>query len=253
MKHRPFHLLPLARAAALLLLSVSGLRAENGLRREVWHSLSAVPEESLAKDRAFLGRPLRLTTNPAYYAAPDAAEILASAISAPLGGTSFGARLRGYLTAPTTGDYRFWDGGGDTVAVYLSTDENPTGKRLIPQNQPLLVRYGADGPILGGGEVKSVCIRSNDKAGNIYESIGDPISTARLYVVVSGDLAGAEIRCNIVIGGVTFDDGSTTKSLWAADFDELGVGSLLFLKPNTAHANCRTFTVWKDGVCFGSL
>ena len=131
MKHRLFHLLPLARAAATLLLSVSALHAENGLRREVWHSLSAASEESLAKNRAFLGRPLRLTATPAYYAAPDGADILASAISPSLGGTSFGARLRGYLTAPTTGDYLFWDGGGDTVVVYLSTDENPNGKRLV--------------------------------------------------------------------------------------------------------------------------
>ena len=131
MKHRLFHLLPLARAAATLLLSVSALHAENGLRREVWHGLSAASEESLAKNRAFLGRPLRLTATPAYYAAPDGADILASAISPSLGGTSFGARLRGYLTAPTTGDYLFWDGGGDTVVVYLSTDENPNGKRLV--------------------------------------------------------------------------------------------------------------------------
>ena len=77
MKHRLFHLLPLARAAATLLLSVSALHAENGLRREVWHGLSAASEESLAKNRAFLGRPLRLTTSPAYYAAPDGADILA--------------------------------------------------------------------------------------------------------------------------------------------------------------------------------
>jgi hypothetical protein len=52
---------------------------------------------------------------------------------------------------------------------------------------------------------------------------------------------------------VTFDDGTTVKSLWAADFDELGVGSLLFLKANTAHANCRTFSVWKDGVRVGDF
>jgi hypothetical protein len=121
----------------------------------------------------------------------------------------------------------------------------------IPQNQPFLVRHGADGHILGSGEVKSVRIRSHDKAGNIYESFGDPISKVRMYVVVTGDLDGAEIRCNIVIGGVTFDDGTTIKSLGGADFDELGVGSLLFLKANTAHANCRTFTVWKDSVRVG--
>jgi hypothetical protein len=117
-----------------------------------------------------------------------------------------------------------------------------------PQNQPFLVRYGADGPILGSGEVKTIRVRSGELAGNFYESVGDPISTARMYVVVSGDLAGAEVRCNIVIGGVTFDDGTTSKSLWAADLDEFGVSSLLFLKSNSAHSNCRKFFVWKDGV-----
>ena len=115
------------------------------------------------------------------------------------------------------------------------------------------MRIGADGPILGSGEVKRVRLRSHDKAGNIYESLGDPISTARMYVVVTGDLDGAEIRCTIVIGGVTFDDGTTTKSLWAADFDDLGIGNLLFLKANTAHANCRTFSVWKDEVRVGDF
>jgi len=135
------------------------------------------------------------------------------------------------------------------VTVSPGPDANTyTLATAAPQNQPLLVRYGADGPILGSGEVKSVSVRSGDLAGNIYESIGDPISTARMYVVVSGNLAGAEVRCNIVIGGVTFDDGTTSKSLGVGDFDDFGVGSLLFLKANTAHANCRKFSVWKDGV-----
>ena len=163
-----------------------------------------------------------------------------------------------------TDSHRLWTHSPLPAGAEIQFDNNVTNSpgraantynlaTSTPQNQPFLVRQGADGPILGSGEVKSVRLRSHDKAGNIYESIGDPISKARMYVVVTGDLDGAEIRCTIVIGGVTFDDGTTTKSLWVADFDDLGVGSLLFLKANTAHANCRKFSVWKDGVRVGAF
>ena len=96
--------------------------------------------------------------------------------------------------------------------------------------------------------MRSVRVRTNDMTGNILESYGDPISLVRMPVVVSGSLDGAEIRCSIVIGGVTFMDGTTSNSFWAKDLDEIGIGSLLFLKANSAHSNCRTFSVWKDGV-----
>jgi hypothetical protein len=163
-----------------------------------------------------------------------------------------------------TDSHRLWTHSPLPTGAEIQFDNNVTNSpgraantynlaTSTPQNQPFLVRIGADGPILGSGEVKSVRLRSHDKAGNIYESFGDPISKARMYVVVTGDLAGGEIRCTIVIGGVTFDDGTTVKSLWAADFDEFGVGSFLFLKANTAHANCRTFSVWKDGVRVGDF
>jgi len=159
---------------------------------------------------------------------------------------------------------RLWTHGPLPTGAEIQLDSNvtvgrePTGSTCnlttaIPQNQPFVVRYGADGPILGSGEVKTIRVRSGNLAGNFYESISDPISTARMYVVVTGTLDGAEVRCNIVIGGVTFDDGTTSKSLWATDFDEYGIGSLLFLKANAAHANCRKFSVWKGGVRVADL
>ena len=72
-------------------------------------------------------------------------------------------------------------------------------------------------------------------------------------VVVSGDLDEAEICCKTIIGGVTFMDGTTANSLWAKDFDETGTGSLIFLKANNAHSNCRKFSVWKDEICLATF
>lgn len=116
-------------------------------------------------------------------------------------------------------------------------------------NQPLLIRDSASGRILGGSEVKSFSLRTSHQTGCFYEEAGNPISTIGLPVVISGDTGGSEIRCVTIIGGVTFLDGTTSTSLWAKDFDDFGVTTLYFLKPNTAHSNCRRFTVWKDGAC----
>lgn len=37
----------------------------------------------------------------------------------------YGARIRGYITAPLTGDYTFWIASDDCSKLYLSTDDNP--------------------------------------------------------------------------------------------------------------------------------
>jgi hypothetical protein len=118
-------------AAALLLLCTAGLSAAPGLRREVWNNLGGPAEIQISDRPSFFGPPLSLTTSEAFYGPPATADILANALSPNIYGGSYGARLRGYLTAPATGDYIFSEGGPDTVAVYLSTDENPTGKRMI--------------------------------------------------------------------------------------------------------------------------
>ena len=44
---------------------------------------------------------------------------------------SYGARLRGYLHPPVTGNYRFWIAGDDSAELYLSTDASPAHKQLI--------------------------------------------------------------------------------------------------------------------------
>lgn len=42
-----------------------------------------------------------------------------------------GARLRGYLTPPLTGDYTFYIAADDRGELWLSTDDNPTNRRLV--------------------------------------------------------------------------------------------------------------------------
>jgi RHS repeat-associated protein len=44
---------------------------------------------------------------------------------------NFGTRVRGYLTAPSSGDYTFWVSGDDDCELWLSPSEDPDGKVRI--------------------------------------------------------------------------------------------------------------------------
>ncbi len=122
-----------------------------------------------------------------------------------------------------------------------------------PENQRILIRQGPNGLILGSSEVQSVCVRTNDFTGNIVEAYNATTTTLKLPVVANGHFGDAEIRCKIIIGGVTFADGTTTFTLRAPDFDPFGSASLFFIKSNSAHSNCRQFSIWSAGVCLATF
>jgi hypothetical protein len=46
-------------------------------------------------------------------------------------GHNYGARIRGYLHPPRTGDYTFWIAAGDMAELLLSPDENPENRQQI--------------------------------------------------------------------------------------------------------------------------
>ena len=46
-------------------------------------------------------------------------------------GDNYGARVRGYICAPETGNYTFYISSDDNSELWLSTDDNPANKRLI--------------------------------------------------------------------------------------------------------------------------
>jgi PA14 domain len=63
--------------------------------------------------------------------APDVVGTLTS-FDAPVNdGDNYGQRIRGYLTAPKTGTYRFWIAGDDSAQLFLSTDSSTANKNQI--------------------------------------------------------------------------------------------------------------------------
>lgn len=72
-----------------------------------------------------------LTKNPNYPDHPTGSELIASFEAPANFANDYGTRIRGYLTPPVTGQYRFWIASDDSGQLWLSTGENPTNKQLI--------------------------------------------------------------------------------------------------------------------------
>lgn len=84
------------------------------VEREVWTGISGGKVSSI---------PL--------YVAPNQITTLTS-LQAPVNaGDNYGARIRGFLCAPQTGNYTFWIASDDQSELWLSTDTNFENKKLI--------------------------------------------------------------------------------------------------------------------------
>jgi hypothetical protein len=72
-----------------------------------------------------------LVANPAFPEHPSDGELAKSFEIPQSDENQYGALARGYLVAPASGNYTFWIAADDAAELYLSTDENPAGRRKI--------------------------------------------------------------------------------------------------------------------------
>jgi hypothetical protein len=133
------------------------------------------------------------------------------------------------------------------LAIPSTIPNSYTLSTSTPINQAIQIK-SANGLILGTSEVKSASVRSSDQTGPMIIASTATHDTLQMPVVTYGDLNNAEIQCQIIIGGVTYTDGTTSKTLKSSDFDAFGTHQLLFQKLKTAHSNCHRFSIWSNGV-----
>ena len=69
-----------------------------------------------------------LTSQAAYPFAPSGSSLPTIAEAPVNWADTYGTRLRGYVTAPTTGSYRFWIASDDSSELWVSTSDNPTAR-----------------------------------------------------------------------------------------------------------------------------
>jgi ELWxxDGT repeat protein len=66
---------------------------------------------------------------------PGSINLLSNFTSAQNDGDNYGARVRGYVCAPETGNYVFYISSDDNSELWLSTDDDPANKRLIASSK----------------------------------------------------------------------------------------------------------------------
>jgi hypothetical protein len=69
-----------------------------------------------------------------------------------------------------------------------------------------------------------------------------------MMVILSPVLPDITAQLSVIVGGVTFDDGTTFRQLSPADFDALGQCKVRFIMPASVRtANCYSLTVIQGG------
>jgi hypothetical protein len=118
----------------------------------------------------------------------------------------------------------------------------------------VIARTDDGGPVLAHGRVDAFLIASSSDTR--VETIGFYADGSRLVEmdVIAGTLpAGVEVRLEIFVAGVTFDDGTTLKILGPSDFDEFGVAKVRFIKPAwTITSVCHRMHFYQNGVYLGT-
>jgi hypothetical protein len=109
----------LAGSFAFLALSAGSARSAN-LSREYWKNITGSTVASL-------------TSNANYPTKPTGTDALTQLEGPQNWGDNYGARVRGYLLPPTTGNYIFWIASDDQSQLFLSTTDLPSNKALIAQ------------------------------------------------------------------------------------------------------------------------
>ena len=106
-----------ATATASVDISVSsgaGCEGAGSITREVWTGVSGTTVSSIPVSQE-----------------PNSTGELTIFESPTNSGDNYGARIRGYVCPPASGNYVFWISGDDHVELWLSTDDNPANKNLI--------------------------------------------------------------------------------------------------------------------------
>ena len=92
--------------------AISG--SPGAITREVWTGISGTTVANIPLGAA----PNVTDTLPTFEAPTDWAD-------------NYGTRMRGYITAPMTGDYTFWIASDDNSELWLSANDNPANKVKI--------------------------------------------------------------------------------------------------------------------------
>jgi hypothetical protein len=124
-------------------------------------------------------------------------------------------------------------------------------------NEPrsIVARVGADGPVLDSVQVRGIALwLDNQTYTKIIQVYPDGSQLIEMLLVWSPVLPDLTVELDVIVSGVIFDDGTTTRVLTPADFDSLGQAAVRFIRPANAHTSvCHSVTLWQGQAVLGIL
>ncbi|MEM9399276.1 MAG: PA14 domain-containing protein [Verrucomicrobiota bacterium] len=120
--------------------------------------------------------------------------------------------------------------------------------------RPIVARVDSEGDILDSVAVKGFHLASS--TSTFYRNLGvleDGTEIVEMGLLLTEMIEGIEIDISIFVGGVTFDDGTISRTLTLSDFDENGQASVVFLKaPGIDTSTCHRLKIYHNGTYLGT-
>lgn len=146
----------------------------------------------------------------------------------------------------------------DASLYFLETQESIprtfTIARSVPGDARVAFRLPGGGPVLKSATVRSLSLASDmDTWYGVVSIYPDGSRLIEMDVFMPDMKPGLRLRVDIIVAGVTFDDGSTTKWLTSEDFDENGTAKIRFIAdPSIATSFCHQMTLLDGDTVLGT-
>jgi hypothetical protein len=173
---------------------------------------------------------------------------------------------QGFKSNPSchVGEERNWELSLPPEAILETDDRLLVGQFLegesqtsltIDQSEPrwFLSRLGTNGPVLNSGVARGFDFWSG-KNTSLYtvKTFPDGSELVEMRLVMNPVLPDVTVQMDVFVGGVVFEDGTTSKVLTREDFDPLGRCYVRFIHPPTFKpAVCHTITLWQGDAVIG--
>jgi len=140
-------------------------------------------------------------------------------------------------------------------AQHLTSGETHSFKVFTDDNQPryAAARLGESGPVLAVQQISGVGIYSSYQTVMMPgEEFEDGSREYDMTVVCTPVRPDVELRLNIFVAGVVFDDGTVSKVLTASDLDEIGTTTVHFIRPAEARTSvCHNLSAYQNNEYMG--
>jgi len=128
---------------------------------------------------------------------------------------------------------------------------------LADANEPrsIIARLGQNGPILDATRARGFYLWSGSQAyTKVIQVYPDGSELVEMLVICSPVLPDVTFEIDTIVGGITFDDGTTTKILTPSSFDALGRCPVRFIRPASARTSvCHSIKAFQGSDLAGYL